>query len=373
MYFRHSPRFFILVSVLISLLAGSINYQTASAGTSEALQFNIHHQGTGGASIDFGGADSYVDFGNPSKLHLATYTLECWFRQDGSGKSISTGSGGMTRVIPLVVRGRDDGETANTDINFFLGIDTTQNVLAFDFEEGVGGSKPSLNHPLFGITPITNGVWYHAAATYDGTSMRLYLNGTLDNEIAVSQPVDASSNAYASIGSALNSTGLPSGFFNGVIDEVRIWNRALSQAEIRTNLTQKISSGLNLVSRWGLDEGSGTTISDSAVGTVPANGIVKGTSYSWSGQRANEHEFSSRSSSATNSGEWCNRGFYYAHLERPSQRPGKRRTDYNILRSAKDTHLWPKVHLCCSPRYSDLHNQIKQRSYFLCSDPVDRR
>ncbi len=282
MYFRHSPRFFILVSVLISLLAGSINYQTASAGTSEALQFNILHQGTGGASIDFGGADSYVDFGNPSKLHLATYTVECWFRQDGSGKSISTGSGGMTRVIPLVVRGRDDGETATTDINFFLGIDTTQNVLAFDFEEGAGGSKPSLNHPLFGITPITNGVWYHAAATYDGTSMRLYLNGTLDNEIAVSQPVDAASNAYVSIGSALNASGLPSGFFNGVIDEVRIWNRALSQAEIRTNLSQNISSGLNLVSRWGLDEGSGTTVSDSAVGTVPANGIVRGTSYSWS-------------------------------------------------------------------------------------------
>ena len=325
MFFRLGSALFSLGSLLISLFAGSINLLTATDGTSVALQIGSSNrsvtslsgsrnymtgladyehsigqidpasrtnstlynkplnmlQGSDGASIVFGGSDSYVDFGNPSKLHLTTFTVECWFRRDGTGKSITTGSGGMTCVIPLIARGRDESETANTDINYFLGIDTTQNVLAFDFEEGSGGAHPSLNHPLFGVTPITNGVWYHAAATYDGTTMRLYLNGTLDNTLAVGQPVDAASNTYASIGSALNSSDKASGFFNGAIDEVRIWNSSLSQAEIRTNLTQKISSAPNLVARWGLDEGSGTTVSDSASGAAPANGVVMGTSYSW--------------------------------------------------------------------------------------------
>jgi hypothetical protein len=276
MDFRLVPTFFCLASLLASLFAGSINFLTATASSSKALQ------GLNEASIVLDGSDSYVDFSNPTKLHLTAFTVECWFRRDGSGNSTSTGSYGITHVLPLVARGIDEGETANTDINYFLGIDTTQNVLAFDIEEGSGGSNPSLNHPLFGNTPITDGVWDHAAATYDGTNMRLYLNGTLENELMVGQPADSASNAYVSIGSALNTSGEASGYFDGAIDEVRIWNRALSQAEIRTSLTQKISNAANLVAAWSLDEGSGTTVSDSAVGTVPANGIVRGTGYSWS-------------------------------------------------------------------------------------------
>jgi len=51
-------------------------------------------------------------------------------------------------------------------------------VLAADFEEGASGSSPSLNHPLLGVTPVpADGIWHHAAATYDGTTWRLYLDG----------------------------------------------------------------------------------------------------------------------------------------------------------------------------------------------------
>lgn len=322
MYIRFGPALLSLISLLIPLIAGSFQFLRPKAYPSEILQprsvdrsvvvmTGLTKNGSGlgvyghpfvqpgldsrtalpnrasplnlllGAAIDFGGKDSYVDFGNPAKLHLTNYTIECWFRQDGRGVSITTGKGGMTRVVPLVVRGSDEGETNLTDINYFLGIDTTQNLLAFDFEEGSGGANPNLNHPIFGKTPITNGVWYHAAATYDGTTMRLYLNGTLDNELSIARPVGAASNAYASIGSALTSSGKTSGYFNGAIDEVRIWNRALSQAEIRTNLTQKISSATNLIARWGFDEGSGVTVSDSAVGVTPVNGAIKGMGYTW--------------------------------------------------------------------------------------------
>ena len=43
-------------------------------------------------------------------------------------------------------------------------------MLAADFEDTVNGG----NHPVFGRTAICDNIWYHAAATYDGTTWRLY-------------------------------------------------------------------------------------------------------------------------------------------------------------------------------------------------------
>ena len=79
-------------------------------------------------------------------------------------------------------------------MNYFLGIDATTGVLVADFEEGAAGTTPGLNHPARGTTAIQTGVWYHAAATYDGTTWRLYLNGVLDGTpVVAGQPVRADS------------------------------------------------------------------------------------------------------------------------------------------------------------------------------------
>ncbi len=53
-------------------------------------------------------------------------------------------------------------------------------MLAADFEEGAAGASPGLNHPISGSTEILMGTWYHAAVTYDGTTLQLYLNGVPD-------------------------------------------------------------------------------------------------------------------------------------------------------------------------------------------------
>ena len=127
-------------------------------------------------------------------------------------------------------------ENANVDLNYFLGIHGTDNVLTADFEEGAGGSSPSLNHPIEGVTPIANDTWYHAAVTYDGTKWQLFLNGNLENELVVGQPVASSSTQHAGLGVALNSTGNPTGHFDGVLDEVRIWNYARDISEIQADI-----------------------------------------------------------------------------------------------------------------------------------------
>ena len=63
-------------------------------------------------------------------------------------------------------------------MNYFLGIDATTGVLVADFEDTATGG----NHPVAGHDGDRSRatVWHHAAATYDGTTWRLYLDGKLE-------------------------------------------------------------------------------------------------------------------------------------------------------------------------------------------------
>src|SRR5262245_57477833 len=137
------------------------------------------------SALRLGGTNGYVTFGDAAALKLTQWTVETWFRRDGTGASTSTGDGGIAAAIPLVTKGRGEGDSPAEDMNWFLGIRASDGVLCTDFEEGATGASPSLNHPLAGVTPISNGLWYHAAVTYDGTQLRLYLNGSLESQMVV--------------------------------------------------------------------------------------------------------------------------------------------------------------------------------------------
>src|SRR6266498_3296975 len=144
---------------------------------------------TAGTALQFNGSSQYVTFGAAPGLGAATFTLETWFKRTGAGIGTSTGSSGITSAVPLVTKGRAEAEGSNVDMNYFLGIDATSGVLVADFEEGPGGAGPlGQNHPVSGVTAVTSNVWHHVAATYDGTTWKLYLDGVLDKQVPVGQP-----------------------------------------------------------------------------------------------------------------------------------------------------------------------------------------
>jgi beta-lactam-binding protein with PASTA domain len=87
-----------------------------------------------------------------------------------------------------------------------------------------------------GTGPLALNTWTHLATTYDGANQRFYVNGVLVGTTARTGTI-AVSNGAIRIGGNASSTGE---FFNGMIDEVRIYNRALTAAEIATDMVTPI-------------------------------------------------------------------------------------------------------------------------------------
>ena len=231
-------------------------------GTSAPVQISVTApQAAGG--LAFNGTSQYVTFGTATNLDSATFTLEVWFNWTGGGATASTGSGGVS-AIPLIAKCRGEADGNTQDGNYFLGIRPADGMLAADFEEGATGSQPGLNHPVVGVTPVTPGVWHHAAVTFDGTNWRLYLDGRLDATSVVGQPPRWDSIQQAALATALDSTGVPQGYFAGTLDEARIWNYARSALQITNNLSLQIATAAGLIGRWSLDETNGVTAHDSS-------------------------------------------------------------------------------------------------------------
>jgi len=101
------------------------------------------------------------------------------------------------------------------------------------FRAHVGDSNGNFNYSD-GQTPILAGSWYHLVQTYDGTSLKMYVNGQYESAATLnvaSGGVTTSTQPVRIGGGAPTNNDLQL-WFNGAIDDVRIYDRALSETEI---------------------------------------------------------------------------------------------------------------------------------------------
>jgi hypothetical protein len=109
-----------------------------------------------------------------------------------------------------------------------------------------------------GVTAVGFDEWHHVAGTFDGANINLYVDGALDIGVPTTEPIGANE-ASVLIGENPESTGR---FWDGLIDEVMIYNRALSEGEILFLATPPQDPGTEgLVASYSLDgdllDGSG--------------------------------------------------------------------------------------------------------------------
>jgi hypothetical protein len=122
-----------------------------------------------------------------------------------------------------------------------------------------GGTLDGTIQDTSARTPLTLDRWSDVALTYDGATLRLYVNGSQVSSRAMTGTIQSPTNPLWIGGNR------PYGdHFDGVIDEVRVYDRALRAGEIRDDMATRVAPATGLVAAYAFDAGSGTTAADSS-------------------------------------------------------------------------------------------------------------
>lgn len=191
-----------------------------------------------GGVLSLDGTTGYVDLGNDASLDLAgggTATIAAWVKVLVShNHNAILSKGEWKAAYSLLIK----GDTTPKD-QLWTGNDTS----------------------VFSVNPVPLGTWTHVAVAINGALTTFYLNGQASGPADQNRgnPIDSTTNSVC-IGREQYAGSLPAGrwFFNGLMDDVRLYNRALTQAEIRSIAVSTAPpivaavarEGANLVLSW---------------------------------------------------------------------------------------------------------------------------
>ena len=174
------------------------------------------------SALTFNGTSSAVDLGNPSALQMTgSMTLEAWVKTsatkstDGQIISKDTGADGWQLKT-----------TSDTGANSF----------------GLAISTGSGHIQRYSKTAPAVNTWYHVAGVYNASTKALdiYVNGVLDDGTLRGTIPATQHNSTTTAKLGTRTGGY---FFQGTMDELRVYNRALTQAEIQSDMNTPIGAG----------------------------------------------------------------------------------------------------------------------------------
>jgi hypothetical protein len=205
------------------------------------------------SSLNFNGTSAYINVTDQNLNITDSITVEAWINSTQWGATSAQNTifckhGWSQGEAGYVLRAGGNGQ-----LSFNIGgVDTN----------GVNVSWVNDTTPNSAV--ITLNVWHHVAGTYDGDSLKVYIDGILKQTKAFNGTIAPSPGYAPRIGALSDPTYGPDRYFKGNIDEVRVWHRALSQAEIAANMYNHIdtATAVGLAGYWRFNEGTGTTVND---------------------------------------------------------------------------------------------------------------
>jgi hypothetical protein len=194
--------------------------QGTTAGDSSGNGFtgtltNSPTWGTGkyNSGVTFGNSNNHIAVGDQSALELTTFTISAWFNRSGT-------CGSFTECGVI-------GKGGGGNIGYDLIVDNAE-----------GPYKAALfirddQQRVYGTSTINTDQWYHLAASIDGTTVKVYVNGKLEKSVSQTSTPVFTTESFT-IG---NRSGLMQPA-EGTVDDARVYNYALTDYQIKTLYNQ---------------------------------------------------------------------------------------------------------------------------------------
>jgi hypothetical protein len=216
---------------------GTTYSDIAGGNNAEALNAPVPVDGIlGGAQLFDGQNDGIVvaDGGNFNFPANSSFSFEFWVKSPG---------GSANNMICIGRRGTTEDQ-AKSDLFMWIGIEANTGAVAFYLRDSLGNEPEPAG--LINGGSIADNNWHYVVAVRDSGTSRsyLYLDGL---ELAVSDPYEYGSSFGSfnkdplDIGFLHRANGNPGYFLNGALDEVAIYNRALTSEEINENYNQSLA------------------------------------------------------------------------------------------------------------------------------------
>jgi hypothetical protein len=194
--------------------SGTTAFDSSGNSNNGAISGATRVPGKFGNALQFDGVNDMVSVADANSLDLTSgMTLEAWIKPSALGT--------MWRTVAIKEQTKQ---------------------LAYALYAGNGKGKPSghvfttRDTAVAGTGRVTPNTWTHIAATYDGKLLRLYKNGVEIAEAALATGAVQSNRPLRFGGNSVWNE-----WFKGAIDEMRIYNRALSPAELQTDRTTSVT------------------------------------------------------------------------------------------------------------------------------------
>jgi hypothetical protein len=211
----------VLISGLVSWWPAESNaVDVVDSNTGVLLNGATYAPGKVGEAFSFNGTGAHVRIADNANLHLTNgLTVSAWVFPTKSGNSMQI----ISKWDVVFAHQKTYGTWINPSRRFQFSV-------CNNGDESIGTHMDVLS-----VTQVPTNQWTHVAATYDGATMKVYLNGQLQSQAAYADGIFAGTNDLA-IGAIVG--GVPAGQylypFSERIDEPAIYNRALSADEIQT-------------------------------------------------------------------------------------------------------------------------------------------
>lgn len=195
------------VDNLILDKSGNNNHATVVPSTAPVW---IENGMIGKGAYQFNGSNNYIRIDNNIITSPTQLTMSAWFKKQGEGSSYE-----------CVIHRGPDYSIGGTE--FWLGVS------ANDFLTATIGARAGVGWAAGETTvKVVLNRWYHLAATWDGTTVRVYIDGELNKSYALASYSNA--NSPTRLGASNDGTAYQ---YNGLVDDVRIYSTALSASEVK--------------------------------------------------------------------------------------------------------------------------------------------